>query len=155
MSIRCKFSQFFTMTTLLKVVLVAVGFVVPFDAVLAANSDSTYQVKQGDNVFEVMRKTGIPVNHIISLNQLPAPYHLQVGQILSLKGTLPTVTHEVYQPDVSVFYVVKAGDTVYEVTRKTGIPVEELIDLNQLPVPYYLHAGQILKLRELEQGIIV
>jgi len=155
MSIRCKFSPFFTMTMLLKLVLVAVGFGVPLDAVLAADSGSTYQVKQGDNVFEVMRKTGIPVNHIIRLNRLPAPYQLRAGQVLALKGTLPPVTPEVYQPDTSVFYVVKAGDTVYEVTRKTGIPAEELINLNQLPLPYHIHAGQILKLRELGQGIIV
>lgn len=155
MPIRWEFSRFFSMTTLLKLVLVTAWFGVLLNGALAADSNSTYQVRQGDSVFEVMRKTGIPVNHIISLNQLPAPYHLRVGQVLTLKGALPTVTHEAYQPDLAVFYVVKAGDAVYEVTRKTGIPAEELIYLNQLPVPYYIHAGQILKLRGLGQGIII
>lgn len=133
----------------------------PLNAALAADADAdadgdgTYQVRQGETLFEVMRKTGVPVNDIIRLNQLPAPYHLRAGQALILKGTLPAVEPEAYQPDSSGFYAVRAGETLYEVARKTGVPVGELIDLNQLAAPYHLQAGQVLTLGELKQGIII
>lgn len=44
-------------------------------------------------------------------------------------------------------YRVKAGDTVYEVMRQTGVPVKTIIRLNRLPAPYGIQAGQTLRLR--------
>lgn len=44
-------------------------------------------------------------------------------------------------------YQVKAGDTVYEVMRQTGVPVKNIIRLNRLPAPYSIQAGQTLRLR--------
>lgn len=45
----------------------------------------SYQVNQGDTVYEVMRRTGVPVKTIISLNHLPAPHAIQAGQVLRLR----------------------------------------------------------------------
>ena len=44
-------------------------------------------------------------------------------------------------------YHVKAGDTVYEAMRQTGVPVKKLIRLNNLSAPYTIKAGQVLKLK--------
>ena len=44
-------------------------------------------------------------------------------------------------------YTVQAGDTVYAIMRKTGIPVPQLVRLNDLPAPYGVKAGQVLRLR--------
>ncbi len=44
-------------------------------------------------------------------------------------------------------YTVQAGDTVYAIMRKTGIPVPQLVSLNDLPAPYGVKAGQVLRLR--------
>ncbi|MCB1638445.1 MAG: transglycosylase SLT domain-containing protein, partial [Thiothrix sp.] len=44
-----------------------------------------FKVRPGDTVYEVMRQTGIPVNRIIRLNRLQAPYHLLKGQTLRLR----------------------------------------------------------------------
>ncbi|OQX15016.1 MAG: hypothetical protein BWK73_07975 [Thiothrix lacustris] len=43
-------------------------------------------------------------------------------------------------------YQVKAGDTVYEAMRQTGVPVKQLVRLNNLPAPYTIKAGQVLQL---------
>lgn len=52
------------------------------------------------------------------------------------------------QPDrkSSSLYLVEKGDTLYAVMRKTGIPSKEIININRLPPPYNLRAGQSLKL---------
>jgi LysM repeat protein len=44
-------------------------------------------------------------------------------------------------------YKVQPGDTVYQVMRVTGVPVPEIIRLNQLPAPHGIKAGQVLRLR--------
>jgi hypothetical protein len=44
-------------------------------------------------------------------------------------------------------YVVNAGDTVFEVMRRTGVPVNTIIGLNHLPAPHGIKAGQVLRLR--------
>jgi len=46
---------------------------------------STYRVKKGDTVFEIMRQTGVYWKDIISLNNLQAPYNISPGQTLRLK----------------------------------------------------------------------
>jgi LysM repeat protein len=49
-------------------------------------SGSTYIVKKGDTVFEVMRQTGVYWKDIISMNNLVAPaYNINPGQTLRLK----------------------------------------------------------------------
>jgi len=47
---------------------------------------STYTVKKGDTVFEIMRQTGVYWKDIIKMNNLQAPaYNINPGQIIRLK----------------------------------------------------------------------
>lgn len=48
-------------------------------------SGSTYSVKKGDTVFEIMRQTGVYWKDIISMNNLSPPYAISPGQTLRLK----------------------------------------------------------------------
>jgi len=49
-------------------------------------SGSTYTVRKGDTVFEIMRQTGVYWKDIIKLNNLQAPaYNINPGQIIRLK----------------------------------------------------------------------
>lgn len=44
-------------------------------------------------------------------------------------------------------YTVQKGDTLYQVMRVTGVPVWQLIRLNNLPASREIKAGQVLRLR--------
>jgi len=54
-------------------------------AAVATGGNSSYRVKKGDTVFEVMRQTGVYWKDIISMNNLTAPYTISPGQTLRLK----------------------------------------------------------------------
>jgi LysM repeat protein len=57
-----------------------------YNAPAASSNGSTYTVKKGDTVFEVMRQTGVYWKEIISMNNLQGPsYTIQPGQQLRLK----------------------------------------------------------------------
>lgn len=46
----------------------------------------TYRVIAGDNLYRIMRKTGIPIKKLASLNKLTdSSYQIRKGQILRLK----------------------------------------------------------------------
>ena len=49
-------------------------------------------------------------------------------------------------PSRSDYYTVKAGDTVYSISVRTGIDYRELARLNNLDSTYRIHAGQVLRL---------
>ncbi len=109
---------------------------------------NSYKVKSGDTVYEVMRKTGIPVKRIIALNSLRPPYQLKVGQHLQLKGQ-PTTQSSITKAKhpVADVYIVESNDTLYSIMRQTGVPIEKIVRLNQIPVPYSISKGQEIRLR--------
>lgn len=41
-------------------------------------------------------------------------------------------------------YVVRAGDTLNSIAARFGVPVQELIRVNNLSYPYYIYVGQNL-----------
>ena len=51
----------------------------------ASAGGSTYVVKKGDTVFEIMRQTGVYWKDIISINNLTPPYNISPGQTIRLK----------------------------------------------------------------------
>lgn len=51
----------------------------------STSGNSTYVVKKGDTVFEIMRQTGVYWKDIISLNNLTPPYSISSGQTIRLK----------------------------------------------------------------------
>ena len=92
-----------------------------------------YVVKQGDTLYRIARRSGIPMEELIYVNQLQAPGVLCVGQSLLLP-----------QP---MTYTVQAGDSLYIIAHRYGLRLQELIAANpQLRDPDVLHPGQILAL---------
>ena len=51
----------------------------------SGGSASTYTVKKGDTVFEIMRQTGVYWKDIIRINGLTPPYNINPGQTIRLK----------------------------------------------------------------------
>lgn len=75
----------------------------------------------------------------------PAPaYRKAIYQTLAPQPSATALPWPDLKPDT---YQVKAGDTVYEAMRRTGVPVKTLIRLNKLSAPHAIKAGQVLRLR--------
>ena len=84
-----------------------------------------YIVKKGDSLYSIARKYNTTVDELKSLNNL-GTNNLSIGQVLKI----PSVeTEEEVSGD---FYIVKSGDTLYGISKKFGISVDELKSLNNL-----------------------
>ncbi len=67
-------------------------------------------------------------------------------QVVKTDNPLPTVTNTTSPADTDSTYMVKAGETIVEVFKKTNVPFNELVALNDLKTPN-VYEGQILRLK--------
>lgn len=109
----------------------------------AASAGKFVAVRNGDTVYALSRRHDVTPQEIIAENNLRAPYHLSVGQRIKIPGTeLAAPTRKVVARDTMVS--VSQGDTLYAISRRTGVSVDVLAQANGLRPPYTLSPGQKL-----------
>ncbi|MEM1410052.1 MAG: LysM peptidoglycan-binding domain-containing protein, partial [Pseudomonadota bacterium] len=113
-----------------------------------------HRVQPGETVYAVSRVYGVAPNVIITENYLTPPYQLRIGQVLEVpraseqQGAAPTdyapaqaipvstqsvrslgpVYAEPMPPVIAPeqYYIVRAGDTLYSLSRRFGLSVPQL-----------------------------
>ncbi len=93
-----------------------------------------YRVKAGDTLSAIAQRFGVNQAEVISINDLPSPDVLAVGQAL----ILPTQTHA---------YVVKAGETLGQISNRLGEPLAALYADNPTLRSRALLAGETIFVR--------
>ena len=95
-----------------------------------------YTVKRGDTLYRIAENYGLSLDDLITANGITRPNDLAVGQNLFI----PTKTS-------SSTYTVVAGDTMYLISRRLGVSLNELISLNpQITNPNIINIGDILNI---------
>ncbi len=80
-----------------------------------------YTVEKNDTLYSISRRFNIPIDEIIRINNLTSDI-LSIGQKIYLTENTQDET----------IYIVQKGDTLYSISRKFNIPVNKLIELNNL-----------------------
>ena len=94
----------------------------------------TYTVQPGDSLWLIAQRYGTTVDAIIQANGLTTNV-LQIGQILRIPSS--------QSPYVE--YTVRAGDTLWELSRRYGTTVEAIMQANGL-TSSLLQIGQVLRI---------
>lgn len=105
-------------------------------------SKDFYTVQKGDTLYSISRRFNIPVDEIIRINNLNSDI-LSIGQRLYFTRENPNEN----------IYIVQKGDTLYSISRKFNIPVQELKELNNL-TSNEIYPNQELIIIENEEPII-
>ena len=94
-----------------------------------------HQIKRGETVSTIARRYGVSLSSLISANDLHRPYKIYVGQTLIIPVTggqyLSTHVNNIV-PDGSGVYIVKRGDTLWEIARAHGVTLGSLKRINRL-----------------------
>jgi len=121
---------------------------------------TTYKVIPGDTLYGISRKFGMGVDELKAINGLKSN-NLSVGQTLKVRSSgsvvpptpipAPVIPAPQSTPSPSgsgsfSTYKVAPGDTLYGISRKFGVGVDELKSINGL-ANNNLAVGQILKVR--------
>lgn len=110
------------------------------------NSVIVYKINKGDSLYSIAKKYGVSVNDIINYNQL-ANTLLSVNQQLLIPVN-PTT--EIGKPNIN--YIVKRGDTLYNIAKRYNITPKELMEYNNLSSSL-LNVGDTILIPQNEQYI--
>jgi LysM repeat protein len=99
---------------------------------------TTYVVKRGDTLYSIARRFGTTVQAIAQANHIINPNRIYVGQRLVIYGTPGP------QPCTGI-HIVRYGETLSSIARRYGTTVWSLAQMNNLPNPNVLYAGQSLR----------
>ena len=99
-----------------------------------STSTISYTVQAGDSLWAIAQRYGTTVNAIKQANGLTSDT-LQIGQVLQIP-----VSQSPY-----VEYTVRAGDTLWELSRRYGTTVEAIMQANGL-TSNVLQIGQVLRI---------
>jgi len=125
-------------------------------------------VSRGDTLYSLAKKYDTSVDELAKMNNLSAPFALSVGQKLTVPGDIIIVpvrapaaqtatgaaprgaatTTRVELADV----IVGAGDTLYSISRRYSVPVNDLAVMNNISAPFALSVGQRLKVPNLKSA---
>ena len=129
-------------------------------------SSQTYTVQRGDYLVALATRFNTSWQELVALNNIPYPYTIFTGQILTLpiivarSTPLPTPTPEnltvpILDPTetpvatplpVEAVYVVQRGDYLTLIANRFGVDWQVLAQLNGLYFPFTLYTGQVLHL---------
>ncbi|MEQ9426585.1 MAG: LysM peptidoglycan-binding domain-containing protein [Cyclobacteriaceae bacterium] len=119
-----------------------------------SSETTTHFVDIGETLFAISRKYGVSVDDLKIWNNLPSN-ELNVGQQLTIKGVnenpqpqpVQTSIEEIVEVDTTErTHIVEIKETLFSISQKYGLSVQELIALNSLE-GNELSIGQILKVK--------
>ncbi len=135
-----------------------------YGGVSDASDEDIVTVAAGDTLYKIAKQNNMTVAEIATLNKLSEPYELAVGQKLHVRRpqqrdiSKDTDVLTVAKPSAGVQTVtrvplqeviVQPGDTLYSISRKYAVPVNDLAVMNNLSAPFNLHVGQKLRVPDL------
>ena len=93
----------------------------------------SYTVKKGDTLYGISKEYNVPVDTIIKDNSLSSS-SLSVGQILRIRteDNLECYGNEYTPPSNDITYVVKKGDSLYQIAKKYNTSVDSIKKKNNL-----------------------
>jgi len=111
-------------------------------------------VEAGETLYGISRKYEIPVEKIRIINDLSVDEGLQIGQKIYLKNPFPEKPPPGEKENIEenptnpyMIYHVKKGETLYGISRKFNVSIEEIMDWNSKN-DYFIQEGDLLKIKQ-------
>lgn len=152
---------------LLSIAVATIGIILPIQAVQSQDdSGPIHTVQAGETLFAIARAYDVDVETLMALNDIEDPDAIVEGQKLRLPAgatapvgadqptgmtpaRTPTPRAAAATPSLTppANYRVLAGDTLFSISRRFGVPIATLSELNRLDEAGTIYEGQVLQLR--------
>ncbi len=111
----------------------------------AATGPIPYTVKSGDWLYQIAREHNVDPSALIAANpQINPNAVLEPGTVITIPGSSSPVPAAATTGEKT--YVVKAGDNLFRIGLNNATTYLVLAQLNNIPAPYIVYPGQVLKL---------
>ena len=111
----------------------------------ALEASGVYRVQSGDTLSGISSATGVSIEQLAALNNLTNPDLIVDGQVLRLVAG-DRASGEQVAATAGLDYVVRAGDSLWEIATGAGVPLKAIAEMNQLADVDHLVVGQRLRL---------
>jgi membrane-bound lytic murein transglycosylase D len=125
----------------------------------ANDTPATYKVKSGDSLYAISQRYDLDVEDIKTLNGMSSN-KLAIGQVLKLTGAAqtpaaaatpqPIKVSTVQAPSAAAattkFYTVKPGDTLFSISQRFGVTLDDLLRLNKLTQRSVIQPGKQVRI---------
>jgi membrane-bound lytic murein transglycosylase D len=122
--------------------------------------DRRYKVRSGESLASIAAAHGTTISALADLNGLSNSAKLRAGRLLIVPSTpASTVAAAASEPpkaavsasgtaevEAANIYVVRRGDSIYDISKKVGLSEAQILKLNNLKNPNYIYEGQKLAL---------
>lgn len=85
-------------------------------------------VQRGDTLWAISQTYGVPINQIVSANELESPNNLVIGLAL----VIPTSYN---------VHIVRSGETLWQIANQYNVPIQSIIRANQIANPAQINVG--------------
>lgn len=110
-----------------------------------SNAKGMYKVQYGDTLWDLAKSFGVTVTNLKQWNGITSPRDLRPGQWIRVKGDASQGLDASLQSDEPKRqYLVQKGDSLWDISRKHGITVASLAQINQISPKATLHPGTSL-----------
>lgn len=104
-------------------------------------SQSMYVVQKGDTLFKIAQKHNLSLTALAARNGLKPDYYVKIGDRL----TISSAANSTASPDRNdIRYVVKRGDTLFDLAKANDISMDELARHNDFGKDHELKIGEQL-----------
>jgi membrane-bound lytic murein transglycosylase D len=101
-----------------------------------------YKIRRGDTLSEIAERFRISLTTLKRTNPSVRANRIKVGQVIYIPGTGGS-PDAVKRPDV---HIVRRGDSIWNIARRYGLTVTQVLNLNGLKNGSVIKPGQVLKL---------
>ncbi len=108
---------------------------------------TTYRVRSGDTLVGIAARFRTTVDAIASRNAIRNRHTIMVGTVLSVPRTAAPPRKARPATAGSRVYVVRAGDTLYDIATRFHVPLASVLKTNHLSPRPFIHAGQRIVVR--------
>ena len=103
--------------------------------------EGTYTVQSGDTLSQIAVRFGTTIDELVKLNNIINPNLIFPGMVLKL----PKYESVIQEPDHQT-YVVKSGDTLWEIANRFHTTIAKIIEENEIENPNLIYPGTVLKI---------
>lgn len=130
-----------------------------------------YRVQPGDNLWSIARKNNISVNELTQWNNLDTSKQLKIGQEIKIRAVakqdvntdkrdriqvsaVTTIAESQVTPlqdkkqSQTDTYTVQKGDSLYSISKKLGVSLKELMEINNFDGKKVLQVGETIRIKK-------